>query len=69
MNDYLVWILAALGLALLLEGTPYFLFPVKMRSWLLLIATQITDKQLARAGLAAAVAGLGLVCLSYLLRG
>ncbi len=69
MNDYLVWILAALGLALLLESTPYFLFPTKMRSWLLLIATQITDKQLSRAGLAGAVAGLGLVWLSYWLRG
>ena len=65
MNDYLAWILAGLGLALFLEGTPYFLFPAKMRSWLELIATQITDKQLRQAGLAGAVIGLALVWLSF----
>ena len=65
MNNYLAWILAGLGLAFLLEGTPYFLFPAKMRSWLLMIATQITDKQLRQAGLAGAVAGLVLVWLSF----
>ena len=66
MNDYLTWILAGLGLALLLEGTPYFLFPTKMRSWLMIIATQITDTQLRRAGLAGAVIGVILVWLSSL---
>ena len=69
MNDYLTWILAGLGLALLLEGTPYFLFPTKMRSWLMMIATQITDRQLRRAGLAGAAGGLILVWLSFLVRG
>ncbi len=68
-SSYLAWILAGLGLAFLLEGTPYFLFPSKMRSWLLMIATQITDTQLRRAGLAGAVAGLALVWLSYYLAG
>ena len=66
MNDYLAWILAGLGLSLFLEGTPYFLFPAKMRSWLELIATQITDTQLRRAGLAGAFVGLVLVWLSFL---
>ncbi len=66
MNNYLAWILAGLGLAFLLEGTPYFLFPAKMRSWLLMIATQITDTQLRRAGLAGAVIGVILVWLSSL---
>ena len=68
MNDYLAWILAGLGLALLLEGTPYFLFPAKMRSWLELIATHITDKQMRQAGLAGAVVGLVLVWLSFFIR-
>ena len=69
MNNYLAWILAGLGLAFLLEGTPYFLFPAKMRSWLLMIATQITDTQLRRAGLAGAAGGLIVVWLSFLVRG
>ena len=37
-----------------------------MRSWLLMIATQITDTQLRRAGLAGAVIGVILVWLSSL---
>ncbi len=69
MNNYLAWILAGLGLALLLEGTPYLLFPSKMRSWLQMLATQVTDTQLRRAGLAGALLGLGLVWLSHLARG
>ena len=40
-----------------------------MRSWLLMIATQITDRQLRRAGLAGAAGGLILVWLSFLVRG
>lgn len=69
MDNYLAWILAGLGLAFLLEGSPYLLFPAKMRSWLLTIATQSTDVQLRRAGLIGAVAGLVLVWLSTLAQG
>ena len=67
MDNYFAWILAGLGLAFLLESTPYFLFPTKMRSWLLMIATQVTDKQLRQAALAGLIVGLGLVWLSYVI--
>lgn len=64
MNNYLAWILAGLGLALFLEGSPYFLFPAKMRSWLRMIAAEATDKQMRGAGLAGILIGVVLVWLS-----
>ncbi len=69
MSTYLAWILAGLGLALFIEGTPYFLFPTKMRSWLITIARQTSDRQLRHVGLGAVVLGLILVWLSLLLKG
>ena len=67
MNDYLAWILAGLGLALFLEGSPYFLFPTKMRSWLRLITTEATDRQMRNAGLLGILLGSALVCLATLI--
>lgn len=68
MNNYLAWILAGLGLALFLEGSPYFLFPAKMRSWLRLIVSEATDRQMRNAGLGGVILGLILVGLAASIR-
>ncbi len=58
MTDLLV----ALGLVLVIEGGLYALFPAKMQDFMRMLQ-DAPPEFLRRAGLAAAVAGLGLVWL------
>jgi uncharacterized protein YjeT (DUF2065 family) len=56
--------LTLVGLLLLIEGFPYFVFPGQMKRWLAKMG-DLSDAQLRTAGLAAM--GIGLV-LAYLSR-
>lgn len=51
-----------LGLVLIVEGIPYFVFPEKMKRWMAIIQ-ETGDLQLRIMGLAAMSAGLILVYL------
>lgn len=55
-------LLAALGLAIAIEGAAYALFPGPMKKMLLRVLAE-PPSHLRAAGLAAAVAGVGLVWL------
>ena len=56
----MMYFLSVLGMVLIVEGLPYFAFPVRMKEWLLRIAAT-PDGQLRRVGLVLMVIGLGLV--------
>ena len=63
MNSYLPWILSGLGLALFLEGSPYFLFPGRMRKRLVSMS-ELPRSTLRWSGLAEALIGAFLVWLA-----
>ena len=54
--------LCVIGMVLILEGTPYFAFPDKMRAWVQLLF-EMPDKRLRGVGLSMMAAGLFLVYL------
>ncbi len=68
MDSYVPWILSGLGLALFLEGCPYFLFPARMRKRLLQLG-ELSRNTLRWSGFAEAAIGIFLVWLSLRLRG
>jgi hypothetical protein len=63
MEFTLPLILAAIGLALLLEGCPYFLWAEKMPKYLRMMAEQ-SPGSLRMVGLLAMLIGLGLLFLA-----
>ena len=63
MNSYLPWILSGLGLALFLEGSPYVLFPGRMRKRLAYMS-EMPRSTLRWSGLAEALIGAFLVWLA-----
>jgi uncharacterized protein YjeT (DUF2065 family) len=56
------YFLCVLGMVLILEGTPYFAFPERMKRWIARMA-ELPDGQLRRIGIVVMVLG---VCLVYL---
>lgn len=56
------YFLCVLGMVLILEGTPYFAFPERMKRWILRMA-DLPDHQLRRMGIAVMVVGLLLIYL------
>ena len=61
--QYLSWILSGLGLALFLEGSPYFLFPGKMRRRLVYMS-ELPVGTLRWSGMVEALLGVFLVGLA-----
>ncbi|MBF0310954.1 MAG: DUF2065 domain-containing protein [Magnetococcales bacterium] len=55
-------LLTALGLMLIIEGTPYFLNPGLMRQWIMRVGL-LSDSTLRQAGLFLMIVGLVLVYL------
>ncbi len=66
--QYLPWILSGLGLALFLEGSPYFLFPARMRKRLASIS-ELPSSTLRWSGLVEALIGVVLVGLAVYFSG
>jgi uncharacterized protein YjeT (DUF2065 family) len=58
-------LLCLLGLVLIVEGFPYFVFPAKMKKWMLVVQ-EIPDQYLRVMGFLAMCAGL---LVAYLFRG
>jgi hypothetical protein len=56
------YFLCVLGMVLILEGTPYFAFPERMKRWILRMA-DLPDGQLRRIGIVVMALGLFLVYL------
>jgi uncharacterized protein YjeT (DUF2065 family) len=56
------YFLCVLGMVLILEGTPYFAFPERMKRWILRMA-DLPDGQLRRIGVVVMALGLLLVYL------
>jgi uncharacterized protein len=56
------YFLCVLGMVLIVEGLPYFAFPVRMKDWIALIAAT-SEKHLRGVGLALMAVGLWLVYL------
>ena len=54
--------LCVLGMAMVIEGTPYFAFPHKMKQWMILLL-ETSDGALRKMGLGLMVAGLLLIYL------
>jgi uncharacterized protein len=54
------YFLCVIGMVLILEGLPYFVFPVRMKAWVARI-TAISDGHLRKVGLALMAVGLWLV--------
>jgi uncharacterized protein YjeT (DUF2065 family) len=63
MNIDIGLLATALGLAFVLEGLPYFIWAEKMPAFLTLLASR-PPRQLRFLGLAAILAGLGLIFLA-----
>lgn len=61
--QYLAWVLSGLGLALFLEGSPYFLFPGRMRKRLASMS-ELPHNTLRWSGLVEALIGVILVGLA-----
>ena len=61
--QFLPWILSGLGLALFLEGSPYFLFPGRMRKRLVYMS-ELPVNTLRISGIVEALIGVGLVGLA-----
>lgn len=61
--EYLAWILSGLGLALFLEGSPFFLFPGAMRKKLAQMS-ELPSDTLRWAGLVEVLIGVFLVGLA-----
>jgi hypothetical protein len=59
----MAYFLSVLGLALIIEGIPYFAFPGKMKSWMEQIQ-KMPDRVLRMFGLAAMTIGLMLIYIS-----
>jgi len=59
----MAYFLSVLGLALIIEGIPYFAFPGKMKSWMEQIQ-KMPDRVLRIFGLAAMTIGLMLIYIS-----
>jgi uncharacterized protein YjeT (DUF2065 family) len=56
------YFLCVIGMVMIVEGLPYFVFPEKMRAWLLKIL-ETPDHTLRRVGMVMMAAGLVLVYL------
>jgi hypothetical protein len=52
--------LCVIGMVMIVEGLPYFTFPVKMKTWIIKVA-EMPDGSLRRVGLVLMLMGLGLV--------
>lgn len=52
--------LCVIGMVMIVEGFPYFTFPVKMKTWILKVAA-MPEGSLRRLGLVLMLLGLGLV--------
>jgi uncharacterized protein YjeT (DUF2065 family) len=52
--------LCVIGMVMIIEGLPYFTFPVKMKNWVLKVA-EMPEGSLRRVGLVLMLLGLGLV--------
>ena len=52
--------LCVIGMVMIVEGLPYFIFPLKMKTWVLMVA-EMPEGSLRRVGLALMILGLGLV--------
>jgi len=66
--QYLPWILSGLGLALFLEGSPYFLFPGRMRKRLASMS-ELPPSTLRWSGLVESLIGVILVALAVYFSG
>jgi len=58
----MTFILSVLGVVLIIEGLPYFAFPLKVKTWSLSIR-EVPDKSLRFIGFLAMMTGLLLVYL------
>jgi uncharacterized protein YjeT (DUF2065 family) len=52
--------LCVIGMVMIVEGLPYFTFPVKMKTWILKVA-EMPEGSLRRVGFMLMLLGLGLV--------
>ena len=52
--------LCVIGMVMIVEGLPYFTFPVKMKMWILKVA-EMPEASLRRVGFVLMLLGLGLV--------
>ena len=52
--------LCVIGMVMIVEGLPYFIFPLKMKTWVLMVA-EMPEGSLRRVGLVLMIIGLGLV--------
>ena len=52
--------LCVIGMVMIIEGLPYFTFPLKMKTWVLKVA-EMPEASLRRLGLVLMIMGLGLV--------
>lgn len=55
------YFLCVIGLVLILEGFPYFIFPAKMKIWLEKFC-EMSETSLQKTGFVLLVAGLVLIC-------
>jgi uncharacterized protein len=56
------YFLCVLGMVLIVEGMPYFVFPERMKCWVARMA-EMPDGQLRKVGIAVMALGLALVYL------